>query len=124
MKIIIETIPHREQRYPTVGDWFQRGNVLHIRVSKMSDPRYEFLVALHELVEVYLCRHDGVTEKSVDRFDRTFERRRKKGNTDEPGDDPRAPYRRQHCVATGIERIAAALLGVSWKIYDAEVNSL
>jgi hypothetical protein len=124
LNISIQTIDHKNHRYPTVGDWYQRDGVLYIKVSKMADWRYEFLVALHELIEVMLCRHDGVTEKSVDRFDIRFEKNRKKGNEDEPGDDPRAPYVRQHCIATGVERIVAALLGVSWKKYGDAINAL
>ena len=53
-----------------------------------------------------------------------FEKARKKGNEDEPGDDPRAPYVVQHCIATGVERILAALLGVSWKRYEEAINRL
>lgn len=124
-RIIIETIPHEQHRYPTVGDWFtdKEGNLV-IRVSELSDWRREYLIALHELVEVMQCRHDGVTEKQVDRFDMTFERTRADGDEREPGDDPAAPYRKQHCLATGVERIAAAALAVSWKEYEDELNQL
>ena len=101
-----------------------RRGVLHIRVSKLSDPRYELLIALHELVEVTLCKHRSVTEKSVDAFDIAFEKRRKLGNDDEPGDDPRAPYRREHFFATSVERLMAAELGVDWRKYEAEINAL
>lgn len=124
MNIIIKTIPHNKHRYPTVGDWYYKGDTLHIRVSKLSNWRYEFLIALHELVEVFLCRHSGVTQKQVDKFDIVFEKRRKPGNTDEPGDGKKAPYRTQHCIATGVERIAAAFLGVSWGDYEKELESL
>lgn len=124
MKIIIETIPHKRQRYPTVGDWYTKKGTLHIRVSKMSDWRYELLVALHELVEVQLCKNRGVTQKAVDAFDIAFEKRRKSGNEDEPGDDPKAPYRKEHFFATSVERLMAAELGVDWGKYDEEIISL
>ena len=125
MTISIKTIPHRHQRYETIGDWFtDRNGNLQIRVSAMSDWRYEFLVALHELVEWALCRQDGVSQHQVDVFDRRFEKERLPGNYDEPGDAPKAPYQTQHCIATGVERIAAACLGVCWSKYEAELNSL
>lgn len=144
MKIVIETIPHDQQRYPTVGDWeikkepiyYESGGpgastekigeeeVLYIRVSKLSDWRREALVAIHELVEVLLCKHDGVTTEDVDKFDMDFERRRKEGDLSEPGDDPKAPYVLEHCIATGIERILAAELNVSWKEYEEELEAL
>jgi hypothetical protein len=124
MNICIKTIPHKEMRYETCGDWFYEGETLHIRVSKMSDWRYEFLVALHELVEVFLCRYSGVGQKQVDRFDIAYEKKRKEGDESEPGDSTKAPYRTQHCIATGIERIVAAFLGVVWADYDKEIQSL
>ena len=124
MKIRIDSIPHGRQRYPTVGDWFYRGDTLVVRVSKMSDPRYEQLVALHELVEVLLCKKRGITQKSVDAFDKAFEKARKPGNVDEPGDDPKAPYRKEHFFATNVERLMAAELGVDWNKYAVEVESL
>ena len=91
-----------------------RNGDLLISVSKMSDPRYETLVAAHELIEAMLCRQAGISERAVDAFDRHYEAHRKAGDQSEPGDDPRAPYHRQHVAATKIERELAALLGVVW----------
>ncbi len=125
MRITIETIAHEQQRYQTCGDWYydEEGN-LTIRVSQLSDWRREALIAVHELVEVLLCKHDGVTQESVDIFDKQFEATRAPDNFDEPGDDPSAPYVKQHCVATGIERLLAAQLGVNWKEYEKELDRL
>jgi hypothetical protein len=125
LKIIIETIPHATHRYPTVGDWFYDDEgVLHIKVSNLSDWRREMLVAVHELVEVLTCKHDGVTQGEVDKFDLDFENHRHPDNDDEPGDDVSAPYKFQHCLATGIERILAQQWGVTWKAYEDELESL
>ena len=125
MRITIETIAHKDQRYPTVGDWqWDASGNLKISVSDMGDWRYEALVALHELAEVLICKHDGVNQADVDRFDMDYEEHRMEGDDSEPGDSPEAPYNRQHCIATGIERIMAAELGVGWKAYDDTVMSL
>lgn len=125
MKITIETVPHVEQRYPTVGDWFFKSNGdLTIVVSELGDWRKEALVGVHELVEVLLCKHRGVPQEAVDKFDIQFEQSRPEGNVDEPGDDPQAPYRREHCLATAIERMLAAELDVVWKEYAKQVESL
>jgi hypothetical protein len=125
MKIIIETIPHEDHRYSTVGDWFyDPDGTLRIKVSKLSDARLEKLIAIHELVEVLTCELDGVTAKQVDDFDKAFEANRAEGNEDEPGDEPSAPYVKQHCLATGIERILAAAWGVEWKTYEQELCDL
>ena len=128
MNVSIKVIPHKMQRYETVGDWgFLPDGSLEILVSKMSDWRYEMLVAVHELVEVLLCKVAGVTQESVDAFDIAFEMQREKSltlDTREPGDEPDAPYHVQHCLATGVERIVAAFMGVKWSVYETEINSL
>lgn len=125
MNIKIEVIPHETHRYTTVGDWiFEPNGDLIIRVSKLSDWRREMLVAIHELVEVVLCKHDGVSQEVVDRFDMELEANRKEGDDGEPGDEPTAPYVKQHCIATGVERVLCAHLGVSWKEYEEELCEL
>lgn len=122
--IDVKIIPHNEHRYPTVGDWWFKNGVLYVRCSRLSNWRYEACIIVHELVEWFICMHDGVKEKDVDAFDIAFEKARKPGNNDEPGDDNKAPYRKQHCIATGVERILAALLGVSWNDYADEIEAL
>lgn len=129
LRINIETIPHDHQRYPTVGDWMvdHPSGVLTIRVSNMNNWKFELLVAIHELIEQSLCMSDQITQAKVDAFDLMFENERDHAQHDvgdEPGDDPRCPYRRQHFVATNIERQMADALGVDWLKYERKINSL
>jgi hypothetical protein len=161
MKIIIETIPHKEQRYETVGDWqwikqheYRAANIwnaeqhcthctgtlrenesiggecpdapptLNIRVSQMSELRYEWLIAVHELVEALLCEKAGITPADVDEFDFAWQRIQAPGEVTEPGNDPIAPYHRQHRFASIVEELMAMELGVDWSSYSSEVNSL
>lgn len=129
MNIIIHTIPHANQRYETPGDWqiLDGGNTIQINVSDLGDWREEALIAVHELVEVLLCKSNDITTEKVDDFDKKFEEKRKQMPelTDcEPGDEPNAPYVFEHCIATGIERQLCALLGLSWKEYEEHVNTL
>ena len=77
MKINIETIPHGDQRYPTVGDyWDDENGVMQVRVSDMKDWRYEALVVIHELVEMFLTKHRGIPEHEISEFDIKFEQSR------------------------------------------------
>ena len=123
MKTVIKTILHKEQFYPTIGDWgFMPDGNLIIKVSDMSNPDYEFLVGLHELVEAYLCKKAGIDQQDVTNFDIAFECNRKEGNVDEPGNDPQAPYHQQHIYATIVEKDMARALGVNWEEYDKFVN--
>jgi hypothetical protein len=118
MKITIETVPHDQQVYPTVGDWRLADGVLAIRVSKMGNWRYEAAVATHELLEALLCMDAAIGAAEVDAFDMTYT------GDGEPGDDPAAPYHRQHCFATAVERMLIAAMGLPWGEYDAAVEAL
>jgi len=123
---VVTTVPHRRQRYQTVGDWIP-GRPVEIRVSRMKDERYVFLVALHELVEYELCRMKGTADEDVVKFDRYFEAERAVGLHSpraEPGDDPRAPYGDEHRFATMVERMVAAKLAVKWSDYEDTVVGL
>ena len=125
MKIQLRTIPHSEQRYETVGDWENLPDgSLRISVSDMGNDDYAFLVAIHELVEVWLCNKRGITDEAVSAFDIEYEKNRPEGDESEPGDHPDAPYRKEHFFATNIERMIALELGVDWKLYSERVESL
>ena len=128
LKIRIETIPHNQHRYPMVGDyWDDPDGTLEVRVSEMNDPRYEFLVAFHELIEKELCRQRGISEQEVTRFDLLFEDELAQGlrdPDDEPGDAPDAPYRREHAFATNMERLLAHEMGVDWATYERVLEGL
>ena len=132
--IDIKVIPHSEQRYPTVGDYWNDGEHIRFRVSKMGDWRYEFLVAFHELIEWSLCKQRHITIPSIDAFDKAYERAREQkvrapcGCTpteeSEPGFDVHAPYYHEHVWATRFERVMALLLRVNWKHYAHKVTTL
>lgn len=122
--IIIKTIPHGDQRYPTVGDYKEYDDRIEIRVSEMGNERYEQLVAVHELIEKILCKRWGIREEEIDKFDIIYENRRKEGDVSEPGDAVNCPYREEHFFATNIERQLALELGINWQDYDGVVSSL
>jgi glyoxylate carboligase len=125
-EICLKVIPDGEHRPGSVcGDyWFDDAGILQIRTSDLGDTRMNMLVLIHEIVEVVQTEYLGISEEDIRNFDLDFEVNRDAGNVDEPGDDPRAPYVRQHCIATAVERMMAALLDVSWKSYEAKCNEL
>jgi hypothetical protein len=118
-RIIIETIADGKQRYDTVGDYYhnETGDQL-LFISDMGNKKYEFLIALHELIESQLCQERGITEDMIDAFDFEFEKDRKEGDLREPGDQPEAPYFKEHQFASKIERLVANELGVDWEQYN------
>lgn len=118
--IIVKTIPHSEQRYETVGDWFWDADTatLRVMVSDLKNWKEEALVAIHEIIEAVLCEGAGIKVHSVDNFDMNF-----KGDG-EPGDDPKAPYHEQHRFATRVEKNLARELNVKWREYDKHIDDL
>jgi hypothetical protein len=125
MRINIEVIPHEQQRYPTVGDYWMEDGVQQVRVSRLPDWRYEILVALHEIVELAITRHRGIPERVISEFDVEFERMREKRlRSGEPGDHPESPYRKEHFFATNLERLLAGELDVNWMEYEDYVDGL
>jgi hypothetical protein len=126
MNINIKVIPESEQRETVNGaDWFfdDQGD-LQVRVSPMSDWRYEVALAFHEAFEACLCKNNGVTQKSVDDFDMAYDL----AHPDQPdinaGDEPDAPYVREHNYATIVDRLFIGACGLFWKKYDDELATV
>lgn len=125
MRILIETIDHADQRYPTVGDYqYLADGTIYITVSRLGDEKMETLVALHEFIEERLTKWRGIKEESITEFDISFEKDRRAGNVDEPGFNKFAPYRHEHLSATGIEMLMCAMAEVEWAEYNDKINSL
>jgi hypothetical protein len=132
--IFITTIPHKDHRYDTVGDYYFQGDELQLEVSDMENEDYEFLVAYHELLEWKLIRHAKIPIAKIDAFDMAYEKARKKRTKapcgckptkySEPGNDIHAPYHKQHMQAAGIEYVISDMLGVNWKEYGKKVCQL
>lgn len=127
MQIRFHIIPHSAMRYDTVGDWlFDEHGDLDVYCAVMGEPNYELLVLVHEMHEALLCRKNEVLEEDVCAFDMAYEEcRRLKLPApcgcfvhEEPGNDPHAPYHREHVAATIMEMGLAQSLGVDWEAYD------
>jgi hypothetical protein len=118
----VDVIRHADQRYDTCGDWLidHDGRII-VRVSELGDWRFEFLIAIHEMVEAALCHHRGISEEAVTAFDKEHEAG---GGDGEPGEHPDAPYRKEHAFATLIEAMVARELGVDWPEYGDAIDGL
>lgn len=121
--IEINTIPQEKQRYNTIGDWYfvvdaitGETKKMVINVSDLANKDYEFAIALHELVEAYICVKRGITQKMVDEFDFNF-----KGEG-EPGEQPAAPYYKEHQFASIIEHMIINELGINWAAFNKELR--
>ena len=123
MRIVIETKKTAEMRYDTVGDWFyeeryvyelgQNVRTLVIQVDEdTAGMEEQFLIALHELIEVKLCELAGISQAQVDHFDMEVFPDVCQDPEAEPGDHPSAPYRTQHRFAMLIEHLMAREMGL------------
>ena len=115
----IESMPPDEMRYETDGDWFYtKDGELVIQVSDNMPAREKMLVAIHELVEAFLCTERGITQDAVDKFDMSYH------GAGEPGDSADAPYRKEHRFAALIDHMIAHELGmqdygrVDWELRE------
>lgn len=128
MDIHVKVIPHSEQRYETIGDWwFSATGDLEIRVSDLGDYKLESLIALHEQHEAILCYARGISEPIVTAFDTEYEWLRGRGLKPidaEPGDDPKAPYKKEHFFATTLEMLMARELEVDWHTYEEKLANV
>ena len=123
---VVRTIPHQNQRYNTVGDYItdENNDSVIVNISEVGDSRYEFLVAIHEMLEQFLTKQRGIPEWVIDDFDKEYERYRKPEDTDEPGNSTLAPYHKEHMFATRIEKLIAKELGVDWNDYEEALDAV
>lgn len=117
MNISIKSIPQKEQRYPTIGDWWEDNGEMKIRVSEeLGNENYILMIAVHELIEQHLCRKRGITQEIVDAFDNAHL------DVDDPGLLPDAPYHKEHLFALVVEGMLANQLEVDFT-YDGAYNN-
>lgn len=125
-KITVTIIDHTKQRYDTLGDyWFDDEGNWHLAISDMGDWRYNFLVALHELVEMALIKQKAfglmLSEQQMERQICEFDKAMLSDSPhiEDPGMDPHAPYHQEHLIATGIEIQMCGHLGLNFREYDS-----
>lgn len=106
-------------RYDSLGDFFRNGaGTDRIEIQDIGNTTYEICIAIHEFVEMMLCKTRGITYDQVDEWDiDTF-----KGDG-EPGDDPLCPYHKEHVFASKIERMMCEELGCDWQVYLSFTDS-
>jgi hypothetical protein len=113
MKFEAKSVDPSLMRYVTTGDWEIIGDSVIIPVVDYGAREDNaFLVALHELVESYLCKKAGIKEEDVYQFDID------NPYLEEPGDSELAPYYEQHKVATDVEKIVCEALGLNWREHN------
>ena len=70
----------------------------------------EFIVAVHELIEMWLTKKRGIQEPDITKFDI-------ESGLDDPGESKDAPYHKEHMFAVEVEKILCKELGISYEDY-------
>ena len=115
-KLIIK--PLSKMRYLTTGDYYKTKYGWEIISADTGNPDYNFLILVHELIELYLTQRRGIPEPKIKKFDEWFENKKTKGRFKSilsPGHHPKAPYRWEHMFAVKIEELLAKELGANRK---------
>jgi hypothetical protein len=119
----MKVIPHAEQRYDTIGDyWEDADGTWQFRVSDLGDWRYNYTVLLHEFLEYALTKQAGISEQSILNFDLAVPVN--SPYADDPGFDPAAPYHKEHVFADSIERLMAPGLGITTRNAEVAMEAL
>lgn len=124
-KLIVR--PPNKMRYLTVGDYYETKNGWEIISADTGNSDYNFLIFVHELIELYLTQRRGIAESKIKKFDEWFEREKAKGrfkNILGPGHHPKAPYQHEHIFAVKIEKLLAKELGVDRKKQGERENRI
>ncbi len=125
LDIIITTSHKSLVRNDQLGDWHTDGRIL-VRVLEDHMPREsELAVAIHELIEAFLCERAKISDEEVCEFDANYEKERSirlHFPEDEPGEDSRSPYRDEHMAANHVERAVCNALGLTWEQHCANCN--
>jgi|ERR1041385_5234542 hypothetical protein len=126
-KIVIQTIPHAEQRHDSPRDCWLNGDTLELRVSQLQDELYETALAVHALMESLLVLAHGVDMERVDEWKRGYAEFRSTSLVHLPedaGDHPAAPYHHEHVFARNRERDFLHEAGGNWLDYERALAQL
>jgi hypothetical protein len=95
-----------------------KDGVINVEIQELNDEDYEFLLAIHCLVENKLIEKRKINKSDIDEFEKSYYSNMKiSGLQDDPGDDPSSPYHNEHLFATFIEMQIAKEMNISWKSF-------
>lgn len=100
MDILIKSVPKKKIRNDGVGDYKKVGNRLEVLVADRMPSDDKLGVAVHELTEALLVLKRGIPLKKIDAWDK-----KNKEKAAEPGNMKGSPYKKEHKVASSVEKI-------------------
>lgn len=118
-RIVIDFVPQHLQRYETVGDYGENEHNVWFRITAFpNNPGYSIAVLLHEILEFYRNKQEGISIEDVDNFDLSHP------ELDDPGLSLDAPYHKTHMEGDAIERLAILFFGEDWVKYEQAITEV
>lgn len=130
LQFAVMTLPWKQLRsHPDIGDWIvnKDNSPAVICAADTGNDISNAAILLHEIIESLLCWLMKVKEEKVTAFDKMFFKEQEEGKhreDDEPGYDPRCPYRIQHLVAERFERAFIEQAGMMWSQHEENCNKV
>lgn len=119
MKLRTEIVPLEDQRYSTLGDYYQESDgTWVIKITDTGNSLYNQLILFHEITELILILRKGLTEQEITDFDIA------NSHLDEPGESIEAPYHLEHKAAEDLEFMLCQYLKLSWTKYNKHINKI
>ena len=102
-----------------LDDYGINKNELWFQIKDTGVELYNLILLVHAMVEYMTTQARGIPLAIIDKFDDRHQ------DSEEPGDEVNSPYRNEHNMAVGIERILCAYMNIPWKVYEeALIKSL
>lgn len=115
MRITVQTIPHEEHKFTTIGYWSATDDEVVFTISELPNWRWMVSVLIHELIEWMWCEAHGVTTEECDAFDAMYEEGYRNGTISidkEAGYDKKCPYYKGHVWGDRISWIFEKIMHV------------
>ena len=116
IQFVAMTLPWEQlPDYPDIGSWKVNADnsPAFIGAADTGSDISNMGILLHEIIESFLCWTHGVKEADVSKFDQEWFTGKHEDN-EEPGNDPKSPYREQHKIAETFEQGFIAACGMTW----------
>ena len=117
-EIHIKCIPHDEQRYETLGDYWETESKIEFRISDTGNANYNMAILMHEIWEEHRNRMLGIKEIDVTQFDINHP------ELDDPGLSKEAPYHATHMESDAIERVCIVMSHEDWIDYEKRCSEM
>lgn len=127
LKTIIKSVDLNHQRYETLGDYYMKNKKRVFSITETGNNLYDDLIFIHEFIEEVLTRNKGILEPKILKYDLEFDEKIKKGEVTldaEPGDQLDCPYRKEHRLASDIERLILDYLNIPYEKYNNTINKI